>query len=284
MIVKSIQNKQYPAPQTSFKSNRRIVKDKNGKIMYRTTTYFFRPGFDWSQFTNYLDSKYKQVPKVNIIDHICSNGPEAYSIVMKLLTKIGQRAEKFFPIIAKDINKENIEMAQNSTPIGIDDVEMFHANYHTNNNFFTYFTPVSPENTNDDIAVVPNKNIREKVKFSLGDIFQDIDSAPSSNTVFLCRNFWPYLNEQQREQLVKKMSKFDYTSLVVIGEFDTEHSNIEALLEKYKFIRTPVSYVYTKQEPFKHAHPNLYRIVHNFYSSNNKQVPQQKPNNKNLSK
>ena len=282
MKISQIQSTEYKTKPLSFKTNRRTITDKDGKMLYRTTTYFFRGGLDWTRFTNYIVNKYKNIPKINIVDHICSNGPEAYTIAMMLINKLGENAEKYFPIIAKDINKKNINDATNNAPIGMDNLDMYVANYYTKNKFFNYFVPVLPTDIEDDFAVIANKTIREKVEFGLGDIFNDIDQVPASNTVFLCRNFWPYIDEQQRELLVKKIQKFDHTSLVVIGDYDTNCSNIESLLQENGFVKTSVDYVYTKEKPPTRTHQNICRILHSLYSNTQKLRPQQRPDNKNL--
>ncbi len=261
-------NNRYSAP--GFGTNRRIIKDSQGKLMYRTTTYFYRCGLDWQSFTNYILHKYKNTPKVNVINHVCSNGPEPYTLAMQLINKCGEKAEKFFPILAKDINKENIENAKNNSPIGMSDADVYLANHYTKNKFFEYFTPVLPTDNEDDFAVQAKDNIRDKVKFSLGDIFQDIDDIPSSDTILLCRNFWPYLDDARRRLLIQKMQKFDNTSLVVIGEYDTERSNIEQLLLENDFIQTHINYVYTREKPIKPVYRKAVRILHNLCSNNNK--------------
>ena len=50
---------------------------------------------------------------MNIYDYACSSGHEAYSIVMQFISKLGvQKAEKFFPVIAKDYDEFVINMAK----------------------------------------------------------------------------------------------------------------------------------------------------------------------------
>ena len=56
------------------KGNARAVVDKNNNLLYRTTTYFFREDLDWDNFFALLKRKYQNVPKVNFINHCCSNG------------------------------------------------------------------------------------------------------------------------------------------------------------------------------------------------------------------
>ena len=99
---------------------------------------------------------------------------------------------------------------------------------------------------NDDLGVQPIMQVRENIEFKRSDIFNDIDELPESNTVLLCRNFWPYLDTTKQELLAKKLAqKLDKTSLVAVGNFDSE-CNIDKLLTKNGFIPTNVENVYTK--------------------------------------
>ena len=104
--VNSVSNVCHP----NFQGNRRYVYNKNGDFLYRTTTYFFRDDLNWNAFIKFISNKYKNADRVNILNHACSNGQEPYSLAAKLMQTLGEEAEKFFPIIAKDIDKENILM------------------------------------------------------------------------------------------------------------------------------------------------------------------------------
>ena len=45
-------------------------------------TCFFRICLDWINFGKFIEQKYQNVPKVNIINHACSIGEEAYSLAI----------------------------------------------------------------------------------------------------------------------------------------------------------------------------------------------------------
>ena len=96
----------------NHKANNRWIYDKSGKELYKTTTYFFRDDLDWESLIKYICDKYKNVPKVNFINHACSNGLEPLSFLMGLMIFSPENVKKFTPIIAKDINPENILMAK----------------------------------------------------------------------------------------------------------------------------------------------------------------------------
>lgn len=235
----------YNSNPQSFQGNRRTVYDKSGNFLYRTTTYFFREDLDWNSFVKLLKYKYNNAQKVNIISHICSNGQEPYSLVVKLIQILGDDASKFFPIIAKDIDQDNIESAKRGK-LGIKAEELYRINYQTNGNTSEFFDKGCSTNPQSDLVLIPKPHIKNKVIFSQSDILNDIDSIPTNNTILMCRNFWPYLEPHKREVLAKKISqKLDDTSLVLVGDFDAQ-INVHQLLKNNGFKETGIENVYSK--------------------------------------
>lgn len=233
-----------------FQGNKRAVIDSNGKLLYKTTTYFFRDDFDWSSFIDLLTRKYRNVDKVNFIVHACSNGPEAYSTIMKLLATLGERAQKFFPLIAKDIDPNNIENAKNGNKMGITDYDYRRLNYHTGNKVYQYMDFAIPSGREYTMALKPKPFLRNYVQFSQGDIIDDLDNIPKDNTVLMCRNFWLYIDEDKRKIIADKLAKLAPSSLVAIGYYDTD-VNVHKLLAERGFVETGVERVFTKL-----SHPN----------------------------
>lgn len=231
-----------------FNANRREVYDNTGKMLYKTTTYLFRDDLNWHNFIKFLDSKYKDAEKVNIIVHCCSNGPEAYSCAASLINKLGDESKKFFPILARDINSENIRHAKQFGSMGLSEYDLYCANYYLNDNIGSYFNFVPPKSGDYSIAIVPKNKLKEKIHFEQGDIFKDLETIPNKNTVLMCRNFWPYLSYKKRIELAQKLSeKFDDTSLVVIGDFDRYNGAIDELLSDNGFMGTYLKNVFIKR-------------------------------------
>ena len=229
----------------SSKGNNREVYNQSGKFLYKTTTYFFRDDLNWSNFVDLLKEKYKTTPKINIINHACSNGQESYSLVIKLMQKLGKEVEKFLPIQAKDIDIDNIASAIRGH-LGIKLHDIYRINSYTNNNITTYFNYGEASNPNSDLVLIPKENIKDKVIFNQSDILKDSDKKLPNNTILLCRNLWPYLKLTDREMLAQKLWKnFGKNSLLAIGDFD-DKSNTAQLLKKQGFVETGVSRVYTK--------------------------------------
>ena len=256
----SIYNKKSP----SCRGNCRVVDEPKKNLFYRTTTYFFRPDMDWEGFASLLKRKYKDVSKVNFINHCCSNGQETYSCVASLINYLGEEdAKKFFPIIAKDFDEINIEAAKKYLPMKLYSGEISHITRHTHNEPKKYFNVEF--NTNFDMGhdiyerdlllLSPKDILKRNVEFSQGDILEDIDNMSSKNTVLLCRNFWPYLDAFKREKLAQKLEdKFDESSIVVIGDYDEEDCKVSKLLIEHKFLPTAVRNVFQKGGEI----PNLY--------------------------
>ncbi len=238
---------QSPAQSPAFNANRREIFDKSGKMLYKTTTYFFRDDIHWNEFITLLQQKYKDADKVNFIVHCCSNGPEAYSCATSLIDRLGDKADKFLPILAKDINPENIEHAKRHSSMGLSEVDFYRANYYLKDRLGSYFNFVPPKLRESSLALVPNNNLKTKVVFEQGDIFKDIEKMSSKNTVLMCRNFWPYLSYDEKKDLAQKLSeKFDNTSLIVIGDFDCIEGAANSFLLDNGFVQSNTKNVYTK--------------------------------------
>ena len=94
MKIQSIKNQK-----TSFKSY--SVLKYNNKTPFYTTTMFFRKDLDWNALVNMVNDKYRNVDKVNVICHACSDGEEVFSLAALIKTLLKSSSEKFFPIIAK---------------------------------------------------------------------------------------------------------------------------------------------------------------------------------------
>lgn len=228
----------------NFQSNKRSIFDDQGKLLYKTTTYMFRDDFDWNPFLELIKSKYANTPKVNFVIEGCSNGAECYSAAMKILTELANESKKFFPIIARDIDSCNIENAKQGAQIGITDYDLYRINYHTKGRINEFMEYKQTSNPSYFAALAPKQALQEQIQFSKGDIMQDIYNIPNKNTILLCRNFWQYLNEENKNKIARVLSeRLDHSSLVGIGAFD---SGAQEALEANGFLQTGVENIYTK--------------------------------------
>ena len=107
-------------------------------ILHRNNTWLFRKDLNWIKFAEILKTKYKDTDKVHTFVHACSDGSDAYSLLMALDNVLGEKeTEKFCPIIAKDYDLFVINIAKKGF-LEIDDIEKKRINYYTNGRFNEY--------------------------------------------------------------------------------------------------------------------------------------------------
>ena len=240
MHISPINN--YKNNYTSFKSVNRYVRLNDGRF-YQTFTQFFRTDVKWSDFVNFLENKYKNTSKVNIFNLACSEGAETCSVAIALAENLKENSKKF-QIFASDIDLKNIEIAQN----GIWDItnrELYRLNKITNNKFDKYFMPETCS-TGEISKLKIKPELKDKIEFKVSDILTEIKNAPKKDSIFMIRNVWPYLNFEERTEILRELAKLDKSCCVVIGEIDSA-LDVGQALEFYGFKKTPIINVYEKE-------------------------------------
>lgn len=208
-----------------------------------TTTEFFRDDFDIDGLINYANNFYKDTPKVNVISYACSTGKETYSLALKLKTNLKDKAIKFLPLIAKDIDANCILKAKRGR-YKISDSEAQKIDRAGGINLYRYIDII--DDGLEQYSLVKD-SLKKDIEFKKADICEDIESIPNKNTILICRNFWTYLQPTQQIELADKIAKkFDKTSLVVIGSFEKAYG-IDKLLETRGFKKTEIQYVMRKE-------------------------------------
>lgn len=222
-----------PVSNLSFNSNKRTVY-KNGKVLYKNKTNFFREDLNWKNLALFLSEKYQNVDKVNVFNFACSDGSEPYSLAVVLMEYLGLDALKFFPIQASDIDEEIIAKAK-CGPCNITVRDLYQINQMTKDDYGKYFQAHPPENKNYYMAVTPKPPINRAIEFSQGNILDGLDELPEHNNVVFARNFWCYLDEENRNKMIRKfIDILDKTSSLIIGELEYGH-NYDELLERHGF-------------------------------------------------
>lgn len=231
-------------------SNERRFYDSDFDILlYENTTSFFRYDLNkaykkgvtlkfpyinsWDGFRKTIVEHFKNAPKVNIYDFASSDGSEAYSLILSLIDELGEKAsDKFFPIQAFDIDSSVVQTAKKGEiPCNIDDIGRFDKNLYnlSQNEYFDF------SQSDKELVFVANDSLKKKVQFQESDILSEIDKIEPSNSLVLCRNFWPYLDKDYRNKAFEKLcEKLDETSLIVVGCFD--NSTLHLSFEKYGFV------------------------------------------------
>lgn len=219
--VNFVQNFNIQSPKTyrqnpSFGS---ISKDifESGKLVYKINTCFFREDLDWAQIIEHI-IKRKTPPKIYC--YACSDGSEPYSIALALISKLGlDKAKKYFPIIARDINKEVISSAENRS-IAVFESDFFKIEKHAKG-LGKFFKKESGENWSTHRKCKVQKALADCVEFKKGDILEDAKNMSFDNSVLFFRNIWPYLDKSKKTSLLEQIShKFTPQSSLVVGDFD----------------------------------------------------------------
>lgn len=228
----------------SFRSNMCVKMATNGKLAYKNTTYFCRNDLDWTKFAKFVESKFKNISKVNIFNFACSDGSESWSLAAVLIKQFRELSKKFFPIFASDIDFDMINKAKsNQCSARWEDIYEINK---TLGHYSDYFE-VNPNNdTEYNICVKPKANLKKEVEFKQADILDEVENLPEENNIVMCRNFWHYLTDEKSKILLGKIAqKLNSTSLIVLGELDRGWG-FKELFEKHGFTETPVINVFQK--------------------------------------
>ena len=231
------------------------VDDEYGDMRYRGDTALCRDDLYLPEVVDFLDNKYKNVPKVNVIMHACSDGEEVYSFLGVLISRLKEKALKFLPVKAKDVEPEHLKLAQKGT-YNITDTEYIMANASMNGDFYEYFEYQPRKNAIDPLMKKTKQfkvkdSMKNFVNFEQSNILMDSSKTNFKNTVLFARNFWPYLSFEERHELAKTLSKrMDASSTLIVGDYDKEDANIGALLRMYGFEETKVDNVFEKRKIF----------------------------------
>lgn len=224
-IQPQAQNNYSHAFTPSFKANSRAVRDTVGNLLYLNNSCFFRDDLNWHKLADMLIEKYKDIPKVKIKCAACSEGAEPYSLAMILIEKLGkEKAQKFFPIEASDINeeilrnpKQGIMKLSQEDIRGIKKLKINPQKYMDIDNKFEYSQELRGIVCTGRIKPI----LQDAVTFKKASFEDVIPEARSHNSVVMARNFWIYPKESEREYLAKRLfSELGDNSVCVIGELD----------------------------------------------------------------
>lgn len=215
----------------NFTSNRRVVRDiVNGIpiLKCKNNSFFFRDDLDWLKFVEMLKDKYKNTKKVNVYCFACSDGAEPFSLAMLLMEKLKPKeAQKFFPIIASD-KDEGIFKYLKQGMIKLDSRDIEDIKVTLGDNYSKY---IEVDNKFEYIPEWDSKAalcagrikpiLMNKVLFRNMDIRRGISDIESNNSVVMCRNFFPYLDDKDQSEFKRALFKhLGSNSIFVRGDFD----------------------------------------------------------------
>lgn len=228
-------------PQPSFKSSLRTVTNADGSILWRNTTNFFREDLPWIEMVDYFAEKYANIKKVRVLCYGCSDGSEPLSLAMLLINRLGKQADKFFPIIAKDIDPEIIKKA-NSGNVEINHKDKASIEFLLKEDLSKYFETSTISPYVDSITTKIKPILTDVINFSVADIKDEVHTIPQENTIVFARNFWPYIKNQKdvRNLAQDLRERLENNCNLVVGDFDT-FAGIRAELLLARFKKTPIS-------------------------------------------
>ena len=220
----------------------RLVYNKQIPTFCCGTTEFLREDFDIDGIINLASSLHKDVDKVNSYFYACSNGKEVYSFNLKLKSLLKDGANKYYPLIAKDLNPAYVLKAKRGV-YSITDSEDEKLSKAMNTNLYRYID-ISSDGY-EKIAFIKD-SLKSDISFSQANICDDIDKIPYKESLIFVRNFWGYLSAEEQVNLANKLSKsLKEKSLVIIGSFD-KALGIDRLLLSRKFVKSEIPNVFIK--------------------------------------
>ena len=195
---------------------------KDCQIKASNFTYFFRNDLNWESLTRFLDTHFKNNDKVNVYNFACSDGSEACSLAISLIENLGEeRARRFFPIKASDKDEAIIEQAK-TFEFFAEEHDLERINRATKWNVGKYFE-VSP--TKGGYTLKAKDILRKNITFEQKDFYHGLDDVKGKNKLILCRNFWPYMGENEILKCAQKLhKKLNENSLAIIGKYDCIYS------------------------------------------------------------
>ena len=237
----------------SFKSWQRDVFEKNANLLsslkHRNDTWFYRGDPDWTKLTKFLANKYKDTEKVNVYDWGCSNASETYTFLIEMFNNFKKDfVKKFTPIFALDYDPIAIEYC-NLGEIVIDSTEESLINEHTNNRFDEFFRLSVPKRAMDESWYKPTEILKDNIKFKQADILKDYKRMKKNNSIIFAKNFWPYIQYNEKVKLANNLYKFlGENSTVIIGKYDNMawDAPMETILRDAGFKTTEIENVFVK--------------------------------------
>ena len=210
---------------------REVFKDKEKNVVqYRNTTLLLRPDLNWDILIKHITKD--KTPK-KIYCYACSDGSEAYSIAMHLIAKLGwKKAQKYFPIIAKDIDDYALKKAKcGYIDLSVTDVLGLNEIQDSSKIKFMYVT--KPAMRYDEYSVFRvDEKLKKCIEFSRGDLCDDARFLNYDNSVIFFRNVWPYLSKDRINYLLKVFSQnFKNSTSLVIGGYDVDNPEFDRILD-----------------------------------------------------
>lgn len=205
----------------------------------------FREDIDWSFLACYLEDHFKDKEKVQILNPACSDGSEAYSLIIMLKEQMQEKSNKFFPIKAYDIDDEILRSANsgflNTNFMDRTNIRRFAENsydyFRFTNRKLEIMWDRDREWQEGTITMKASNKLIRNVKFNKADMREVLKNHEDhNNTVLMCRNVFGHLGRHFTENFIKLASeRLKKDSLFILGKYDQKIIGLNETLQKYGF-------------------------------------------------
>ena len=224
---------------------------EKGFIKHTNNSWMFRPGLQkCKELYSYISNAYRHEKKVNVYNYGCSLGYGTYSFILGFLKK--KNIEKFFPVMAKDYDKDVIEEAKKFI-LPLQWEEFYNIKQILRQKNINQFMEVKEDNKNGNYIAYLLDVLKNKVCFSVADIRNDYENIIPINSFVMATNFWPYMQQQDKIKLAKDLYyRLEKNSYIKIDYFDNNKKFLngstpaETLLLDAGFKKTKIENLFKK--------------------------------------
>ncbi len=220
-----------------FTSTMTHVYDASGNIINCHYTKINRRDINWGKFPVLLSNRYCKQERVPVNLFGSSDGSDVYTLIINLMKTLGNKAKKFFPILASDISPETVKAANESrillTAQDLDYIQKMDAD-----RFFErdYNEKVQVMREVKFFPFKVKNELRDKVDFSVQDVRKAVKENNFSDSVFMFRNGWGFNTLEEQNEIAKSLyENSNCKTLVGIGQSNLYKSGASDALQRNNF-------------------------------------------------
>lgn len=209
-----------------------------------TNSWMFRDDMDWKRLVKYMETHFSDKKNVKVLNPACSDGSEAYTLIIALKEGLHGKSDKFFPIKGYDIDDEILKAANSGKIQTCSYDRMMIQTYADFPEDYLVETPDVLMIANDLSLRSPKtlkatRLLTNSVSFEKRDMWKVLgEHLDNSDTILMCRNVLGHLDNDKIEDFVKLASKrLRKGSLFLIGDHDSKNTPVENYLEDNGFVQ-----------------------------------------------